>query len=488
MTYSRAQHVEHKILMGGSIHSNACPDHITKDDVVIFNSDDDHYFGMTTSQLSKHLLLIGGIGCGKTNTFYVMMNQLLEKMATPEGEHDVMFIFDTKGDFKNTFYDPTNPRHAVLGNGRMYQSVTRYWNIYKELLSSKGVYDPEESDLAAKEIATQLFKGTAGGDNQFFETTAADLFAMKLIDTLRRGANLADPVEAERVRNEEWNNQALITFFREATVDAYHDMIDRNKDFQNVRNYLGERGADSNSQSLGILAQLSTVVNSLFVGIFEKAAPERSRMNLSMRSAVRRKGGRVLFIEYDLSIGEKLGPIYRTLFDLALKEALGRTGGDEGDAYDRRLKDAQDKPEAPKGNVYFVIDEFKLLPNLAHIDDALNFGRSLGVKVFAGIQNVHQIYDIYGEERGRALFAGFMNCFSFQTPDPETRQYVAERMGTNYTSIDYRMLEEPQIINRDGHTAEDWDLFGLGIGQACVDIVGVDPFLFHFEEFKRPGK
>ena len=44
----------------------------------------------------------------------------------------------------------------------------------------------------------------------------------------------------------------------------------------------------------------------------------------SIRNFVRKKGGRILFVEYDISIGETLAPIYSLLFDLALKEALGR--------------------------------------------------------------------------------------------------------------------------------------------------------------------
>ena len=77
------------------------------------------------------------------------------------------------------------------------------------------------------------------------------------------------------------------------------------------------------------------------------------------------------FIEYDLSIGDVLSPIYTLLFDLALKEALGRT--------------------ASQGNVYLIVDELKLLPNLRHLEDGINFGRSLGVKILAGLQSIDQL-------------------------------------------------------------------------------------------------
>ena len=116
-------------------------------------------------------------------------------------------------------------------------------------------------------------------------------------------------------------------------------------------------------------------------------------------------GGKVLFIEYDLAIGSVLTPIYRLFFDLAIKEALGRTSS--------------------QGNVYLFCDEFKLLPNLQHINDGVNFGRSLGLKVFAGLQSIEQLFETYGEIKGRNLVAGFSSIFAFNeyygTAEPPVR-------------------------------------------------------------------
>ena len=187
-----------------------------------------------------------------------------------------------------------------------------------------------------------------------------------------------------------------------------------------------------------------------------------------MRRIVREKGRRVVFIEYDLSLGEVLGPIYRLLIDLALKEALGRATG-----------------EREPGSVYLVVDEFKLLPNLLHIDDALNFGRSLGVKVMAGLQSIQQLFDIYGESRGKSIAAGFMNSFCFQTWDTESRKYISERFGRNYSAVTYRIEGEPIRVQKDGFAVEDWDILKLGVGEAFVNMVGYEPFIYQFPEYNR---
>jgi hypothetical protein len=69
-------------------------------------------------------------------------------------------------------------------------------------------------------------------------------------------------------------------------------------------------------------------------------------------------------------------PIYRTLFDSAIKEVLSR------------------ETNHKKGNVYFIIDEFRLLPYLQFFDNAINFGREKGLKIIAGLQSVEQLYSV----------------------------------------------------------------------------------------------
>lgn len=232
-----------EILNGGSVQLNECPNNSKEEDPIIFIESEDepgqHHFSISASQYSKHILLIGGIGSGKTNTFNHIIRQTIDRMNT----NDVAFIFDTKGDFQETFYEGPDYGHYLIGNGAKYRDITSCWNIYKEL-TFNGQYVREDSDLAAKEIASQLFKGTGGQGNEFFETTAADLFAIKLIDTLRRG-DLWDGQspeqirEARRVRKMEWNNEALLSFFCGPFMKEYPSIIARNDDFGFAKGYLG---------------------------------------------------------------------------------------------------------------------------------------------------------------------------------------------------------------------------------------------------------
>lgn len=442
--------VEKTVLYGDDINKLAVPQRTAsyaKNPKIVFRSPHNLYFGMNDSVLSKHLLALGGIGCGKTNTFYYIIEALLNKMT----DQDIMLIFDTKGDFFEKFYQHGNPDHIVISNSPQYARISRYWDIFGEMEDANGRFT-KESELVAKEIAVQLFKGRESESQPFFSMAAGDLTGKVFTDFMRRYAN----------NRAYLSNQELVSFLKNADAKEYYKMTERNPDFRSARTYFGDPDKPMTAQALGVFSYINSMVSDLFLGVF---AEKRNTRPFSMRKLVREKGKKVVFIEYDLSVGEVLGPIYRILIDLALKEALGRSRG-------------------VKGNVYVMIDEMKLVPNLIHIDDALNFGRSLGVKIFAGLQSINQLYDIYGEYRGKSLLAGFMNSFCFQTWDYESRKYVTDRFGENYSNISFRSMNDPINIQREGHTVEDWDVLNLDVGEAFVNLVGEKPFKFRFSNYE----
>mgnify|MGYP002627431240 CR=1 FL=1 len=186
-----------------------------------------------------------------------------------------------------------------------------------------------------------------------------------------------------------------------------------------------------------------------------------------MRKLIKAKGGRVIFIEYDLGLGSVLTPIYRMLIDLSIKEALCRQ-------YD-------------EGNVFFFIDEFSLVPHLEHIDDGVNFGRSLGAKFFVGIQNIEQVYDAYGEYKAKSILSGFGSKFAFKVNDAESREYVKNLFGKNVKQQMFQSAVQSRgIVEQlnEGYVVEDEDMSHLETGQAIVSLYTGLPFKFKFNLFK----
>lgn len=398
-------------------------------------------FDLDEDTLSKHTMLIGGTGCGKTTLFFHFVDQIRRKMTSD----DVMIIFDSKGDFYHRF---GTDKDLVLGNSKGFINKSVRWNIYKEVLAD-GI-DEHSYILNIQEVCRSFFaKRLEKTTNLFFPNAASDLLGAIMTAIIRESIN------DHELRNKRFFNDSLKEAIDYLTPQMIIDNLSDHPDLNSVRSYIeGE-----NDQSQGVLSEMYSVLREIFVGVFSGHGA------FSIREFVRNKGKKTLFIEYDLSIGSVLTPVYSLLFDLALKEALGRSH--------------------PQGNVYLIADEFRLLPNLRHIDDGVNFGRSLGVKVFAGLQSIEQLTEVYGNSRGKNIAAGFSSVFAFHANDTATRNFVTELFGKNlileqYLSFDDKYREE----KRNGHTVEDWDMTSLAIGEAIVGLPFNQPFRFKFDEYK----
>jgi type IV secretory pathway TraG/TraD family ATPase VirD4 len=397
--------------------------------------------GIDESTLSRHMMLLGGTGSGKTTLFFHIVSQLRRRM----GPDDVMVIFDSKGDFHSRFHQPGD---LIIGNSQQVEKHSARWNLFKEIVADG--WDDRRICVNAQEIARSLFQERLEGNAQpFFPNAARDVLSAVLIAFLRRARSDAG------FRADHLFNEMLMRFFQELDENAIPNLLAGHADLQAVRYYLGAQGSD---QGLGVIAELQSIIRDLLIGVFS------DRGMFSMRDFIRKKGGRVLFVEYDLSTGSVLTPIYRLLFDLAFKEALGRSKSE--------------------GNVYMICDEFKLLPHLQHVDDGVNFGRSLGVRVMAGIQSIEQLYEIYGESRGRNIAAGFSTVVGFRCNDKSSRDYISGLHGENMVLEQYQNLHSAMSEERRvGKTVEDWDMLRLKVGQAIVGLPGAMPFVFQFDDY-----
>lgn len=387
------------------------------------------------SLLSRHIMLLGGIGTGKTNAFFQIVSQINQNI-TPD---DVMIIFDTKGDFYKEFYAPGD---VVISNDRNATGPERldYWNIFNEIDYGENMME------SIIEISKSLFAEQIKKTNQiFFPNAAKDLFMACLLHFIR--------TKPPRERT----NKNLVSFICESTTAELREMLEQHKDLRGMISYI-ER--DDSNQTQGVKSVLDQAIREVFVGNFKKTG------TLSLKNLVKNKGGKRVFIEYDLSIGKMLTPIYSLMFDFAIKEALSRNKSG--------------------GNVYFITDEFSLLPNLEHIDDAVNFGRSLGIKFMIGIQNVEQIYYNYGEQRARSIMSGFLTGIMFRVNDGTSREYIQQRYGKCQKIESYLPTNQSGGIvesQRESHVIEDWEINNLLIGQAIIGMPNTLPFVFRFDEY-----
>ncbi|UOE53487.1 type IV secretory system conjugative DNA transfer family protein [Cytobacillus oceanisediminis] len=398
------------------------------------------------SVLEKHLLFIGGIGTGKTNAMFQLVDQLVNNL----NDEDVMVIFDTKGDFYNEFY--REGVDVVISND---PTSTHYWNMLQEALLD----GEEDMETAIREMATALFdiKIKNSGGNSFFPAAARDVLIgiMKFLVRIHENSGAVD------IHDEEYfniiSNECLSGYIQSVQIQDLNEEFQEHEDLKALNDMISRK---SMGQALGVMSDLRQVCSEVFIGNFKKDG------DFSIREFIRNKGGKILFIEYDISIGSVLGPIYKLLFDLAIKEALSR--------------------KKSEGNVYFIIDEFKLLPNLYHIESGINFGRSLGAKFIIAMQNVEQIRDPknYGNELANSILSGISTTVSFRVTDPATRDFIKGLFGTQTRKI---LHHNTSFHNAEhivtGNVVEDWDIMNLAIGEGIVALPGQNPIKFQFNEY-----
>ena len=432
-----------RLLYGNTVTQNRPPALISGAQVTLTGTyaEKTSSFSLDEGVLSKHTMLIGGTGCGKTTLFYHFVSQIKRSMT----KDDVMIIFDSKGDFYTKFFNKATD--FVIGNSKQYSAQSQHWNIYKEILADG--WEERDFIINTQEVCKSLFEERAKHTtNAFFPNAARDLLASIIITFIREGK------KDDSVKKDFFYNSKLKEFLDVSDKQMLRDLLKNYPDTNSVLSYI----AGDSAQSQGVISELYSIVREILIGVFAE------RGIFSMREFVRKKGNRTLFIEYDLSIGSMLTPVYRLMFDLALKEALGRN--------------------KPQGNVYLICDEFKLLPHLRHIDDGVNFGRSLGVKVFAGVQSIEQLYEIYGQSRGRNIAAGFSSVYAFRSNDEATRKYVSGIFGENIVLEQYQRLDNQMVENqRNGKVVEDWDMNSLKVGEAVVGLPFSQPFRFYFDMY-----
>lgn len=407
--------------------------------------------GINKGLLSYAMLMLAEPGGGKTNLINMILAMLL---ATANGS-DKIIIFDPKGDYFQEFGSriPASKR-IVIGAGAEYRNTTAYHNIFAEMMprgrDGRLVYT-HDSDLDALEKAKQLYTKMQSETQPVFPAMAEQIVAGCLIYFMRT---------YWQTDQKKLNNKAFIDFMNRSDNEQLKKIfaLDYMQDYRSCIDYIS--GKSNTTQ--GVNSYVGSALRELFIGPFCESDPARE---FSMREVIDDPGMKVVFVEYDLRRGETLTPMYGLLLDSALANALGGRS-------------------TTRSNVYVILDEMLQLPKLNHLSNSMVLGRSQGIKIICGLQNVSGLADRYGEEGAKSVLASFQSIIGFHMSDYESRRFLMERLGVNFQNISFSAQQQNCNIQREGYTVEDWDILDLGLGDAIVKLKGEKPFLFTMPKYK----
>ena len=144
--------------------------------------------------LSRHLLLLGNTGTGKTNVFDFILKDLRRKASSD----DVFLIFDSKGDFLKKHFQQED---KIIGNAKDVRSKSAIWNLFEEILAD-GM-DMDEIEINARELSKALFHDHENKNQPFFSNAACDIFANMIMYAIKRNKQYPD-VFSKYINNEEF--------------------------------------------------------------------------------------------------------------------------------------------------------------------------------------------------------------------------------------------------------------------------------------------
>ena len=423
------------ILIGNKLsYPNTEPD---KSGAVLYGKEGN--ITMSDDMLSRGTLFLGSTGSGKTNVITMLMDSVLKQLT----DDDTVIIFDSKRDFLKRYFSQRNPKHIVVSSSSGDRLISRSWNLFHECFYfEQNPILTDDTYVYVNEMSKGLMRNLESPQQPFFNIAASDILRMLILSFLAYADVSGD--------HSSLSNKALAEFLDKAKTE---DLIKAaGTRFQYIHSYLGNPNSPT-PQSLGVEGFLHAMTAEIFTGPFRTPSP---RGDFSIRRLVNEKGGKVVFIEYDVARGSSLSAVYSLLFDLAITEQLS----------------------SGNGRTFLFCDEMSLLPHCQHLSDALNQGRSRGLRTIASLQSINQLYDAYGEHLGKSIEAGFVNCFAFRS-DADTRELISHRFGKTFETVQHGGVNIPH----EGFTVTDSDIINLSRGEAFVDLYEHKPFLFKSQKF-----
>lgn len=178
-----------------------------------------------------------------------------------------------------------------------------------------------------------------------------------------------------------------------------------------------------------------------------------------------------MFILYEPDKARTALPLFRLLLDLMLQQSMSPTLNHK---------------------VWFLLDEFSLLPKVESLTDALSFGRDPsgngrgGARIIAAVQSVQLLTRHYSEAEAKTLMSLFPNLITMRVMDPMSRAAFADRYGT--ARVIYRYMGEgnrPVTTDCEQKVVTDADFSQLmKPGQALMSLPAVSPDPFIYDGFR----
>lgn len=323
---------------------------------------------------TRHLLVVGSVGSGKTQIILPLVSQAFERNLKA-------FVYDVKGDFSAKF-----PSAALVSP---WDRRSRVWDVGADVRTPA-----QAATIAAAFIPTD----TENGGNRFFAVAAQQL----LIGALRA-------LQSERGKGWGWGDLAEQL---RADRTAFADTLAQH--YPKASPLIAD---ETSSATSGVLATLAAYTRSIDDLALAWGNGE-GRKSVSLRRWLRDDfaGRRQIIVQAGpdaVLTGAYIGAMVRLLESLIISPAL---------------------PDNEQGrSLLFVLDE---LPSLkVDVSALVDKGRSKGVCVIAGLQDLAQLREALGTNRAAALVSMIGTHVVCRLQMGESRDAIAALFGRGRVAV-----------------------------------------------------
>ncbi|MDZ3799126.1 MAG: type IV secretion system DNA-binding domain-containing protein [Xanthomonadales bacterium] len=331
---------------------------------------------LSKAQLSKHVLIYGGVGSGKTQLLLGMLRQIYRR-------RDRLFLYDVKGDFGSYF-----PNMSIVSP---FDARSRVWHV------ARDVRTPTQAAVFADSLIPE-----DKGAGKFWTLAARQVLTGALIS-----------LQNEKPEAWTWPDLAQRLALQAEEMAPILEV--------NYRKAFGLLASPQSQTSFNILATLGSYTR--VVDDLARAWPTIGKRWFAITDWVRDDydGPRQIIVQGGPDATLTAAYI-SALVNAAVPEII-----------------SPGLPDDERGRfIGFVFDELSSIGKI-QFAPLVDKGRSKGVVVIACVQDLAQLRDLYGDNQVKALTSMVGTQVICRVGMGETREQLAKLMGTHkLASMNYK--------------------------------------------------
>jgi type IV conjugative transfer system coupling protein TraD len=364
---------------------------------------------------TRHFLVMGSTGSGKTNLMHNLLPQVKQK-------EQPAIVIDQTGEMIARYYNPE--RKDIIFNP--FDARSKNWDFWQDCSTS------EELERFSKILFSFNRKRSRSYSDPFWEQSAQYVFNDCAEYLIRTG-------------------NTSLTALKRLAIEANLEELQKKLQGTAAERYLND---DSKGVATSILSTLATNAKPI-----SYLSDDNTNSTFSLKEHFKniKSGSNAwLFLSTKPSSRELTLPLIACLTELALSELMNI-------GIDRKRR------------IWCIFDELASLGNLPAFTPLMAEGRKYGACVVAALQSLNQLYDYYGSYAGSSIFGQFGTCFFFRNTEPAIAKMFSSMCGsetitrqqknTSFGANDFRDGVSYQETEKKKELVEYNELASLAVGE-----------------------